>query len=65
MQIQPWDRDGAVGVINAGIGNDAHHYYQFRLQDYMGSNEGVNRNSTYVYGSIEGNVKDIWIGTPT
>ena len=57
VQIQPWDRDGAVGVINAGIGNDAHHYYQFRLQDYMGSNEGVNRNSTYVYGSIEGNVK--------
>lgn len=57
VQIQPWDRDGAVGVINAGIGNDAHHYYQFRLQDYMGSNEGANRNSTYVYGSIEGNVK--------
>ena len=23
VQIQPWDRDGAVGVINAGIGNDA------------------------------------------
>ena len=39
VQIQPWDRDGAVGVINAGIGNDAHHYYQFRLQGFERGSE--------------------------
>ena len=55
VQIQPWDRDGPVGVINAGIGNDAHHYYQFSMEDYLTNrNKGVNKNGTFVYGSVEG-----------
>ena len=54
VQLQPWDRNGPVGVINAGLGNDHHHYYQFRLDDYLHENKGTNRNGTYVYGSVEG-----------
>ncbi len=57
VQIQPWDRNGPVGLIDAGIGNDAHRYYQFRMEDYLRENKGVTRNSTYVYGSVEGRVK--------
>ena len=57
VQIQPWDRNGPIGVIDAGIGNDAHRYYQFRMEDYLRENKGVTRNSTYVYGAVEGRVK--------
>ena len=57
VQLQPWDRNGVVGVINAGIGYDVHHYYQFAMQDYLFKNKGHNENSTYIYGSVEGKVR--------
>lgn len=57
VQIQPWDRNGVVGLINAGIGFDVHHYYQFGMQEYLYKNKGHNENSTYVYGSVEGKVR--------
>lgn len=56
VQIQPWDRNSVVGVINAGIGNDMHHYYYFTPNQYLNKSKGENRNSTYVYGSIRGSV---------
>ena len=57
VQIQPWDREGVVGVIDAGIGNDLMHYYQFTPSNYLKSNNGTNKSSTYVYGSVEGHLK--------
>lgn len=61
VQIQPWDRDGPVGVINAGIGNDAHHYYQFSMEDYLTNrNKGVNKNGTFVYGSRRRKIQEIF-----
>lgn len=57
VQLQPWNREGAVGVINAGIGNDHHHYYNFRLPDYLQEYKGENRNSTYIYGSVKGKLR--------
>lgn len=58
VQMQPWDRDAVVGTIDAGVGLDNHHYYQFNMDQYLtGNTEGVNRNSFYVYGSIAGKLK--------
>lgn len=58
LQIQPWDRNGVVGLIDAGAGLDNHHYYQFNLNQYLsGNNKGVNKTSFYVYGAIEGQFK--------
>ncbi len=58
IQLQPWDRNGIVGVIDGGIGMDNHHYYQFRPGDYLSGNlKGVNKTSYYVYGSAEGKLK--------
>lgn len=56
LQIQPWDRNGAVGVINAGIGHDMHYFSGFAMDDYFSGIRGVKKNSTYVYGSLEGSV---------
>ncbi|MFI3330856.1 MAG: putative porin [Rikenellaceae bacterium] len=58
MQFQPWSRNGVVGLINAGIGVDYNHYYQFNIDQYQtGNTDGVNEMSYYVYGSIEGKIK--------
>lgn len=56
VQIQPWDREGAVGVINAGIGYDMHLYSQFQPEDYLTQASAAKRNDTYVYGSLRGKV---------
>ena len=58
IQIQPWDREGIIGVIDAGIGNDIYHYYQFRLNDYLKPSGGQNQSSTFIYGSLEGQFRE-------
>ena len=35
VQAQPWDRNGVVGTIDAGVGLDLHTYSQFELDDYL------------------------------
>ena len=58
VQIQPWDREGVVGVIDAGVGLDNHRYYQLSLNDYLtGERKAVSKTSYYAYGSIEGRFK--------
>lgn len=58
VQLQPWDRDGVIGVIDAGVGMDNHRYYQFSLGDYLTSQrKAVTKTSYYVYGSIDGRIK--------
>lgn len=56
VQIQPWDRDGVVGVIDAGVGHEMHHYQQFKLQNYLYDLQNDKQNSTYFYGAIQGHV---------
>lgn len=61
MQIQPWDRNGVIGLIDVGAGVDAHHYYQFNMDQYQTGNiDGENKTSFYVYGSIEGKLKEFF-----
>ena len=58
LQIQPWDRNGVIGLVNGGVGVDVHHYYQFGMDRYLtGNHKGENKVSYYAYGSIEGKIK--------
>ncbi len=58
IQLQPWDREGVIGVIDGGIGMDNHYYYQFRQGDYLtGKVKGIRKTGYYVYGSVDGKIK--------
>ncbi len=58
VQAQPWDRDGVVGTLDAGIGIDLHTYSQFRLENYLsGDYEKVKKTSWFAYGSVGGKIK--------
>ena len=58
VQIQPWDRNGAVSTIDAGIGVDLHTYSYLRLKDYLtGKMTRDKRTSWYIYGSTGGKIK--------
>ncbi len=57
VQLQPWDRNGVIGTIDAGAGMDMHKFYMFN-PDYFISGTGheQNENSYYVYGSVDGKI---------
>ena len=58
VQAQPWDRNGVVGTIDAGIGIDLHTYSQFELSDYLtGSYSKVKKTSYFAYGAVSGKIK--------
>ncbi|MFI3266304.1 MAG: putative porin [Rikenellaceae bacterium] len=57
VQIQPWDRDGIIGLINAGVGYDAHRYYMFGMERYLNTTKGVSKQTSYFYGSVQGKFK--------
>jgi hypothetical protein len=55
IQLQPYDRDGVVGLIDAGAGVDVHRYYVLRPEDYLtGRRKGVTTTDSYVDGAING-----------
>lgn len=60
MQLQPYNREGILGLISAGIGNRSSQYYYY-VPDFQQSRWGdggsQNRNTTYLYGSINGKFK--------
>lgn len=59
MQLQPYDRDGILGLISAGIGMDFSAYYQrvpINYRDMYGGGR-MNRTTTYLYGGVEGKFK--------
>ncbi len=58
LQIQPWNRNGIIGTIDAGIGYSFNHYYNFSLGQYLNADlKGNRKNDAYVYGSLEGKLK--------
>ena len=58
VQAQPWDRNGVVGTLDAGVGLDLHTYSQFELNDYLtGKYTKVNKTSWFAYGSVSGKIK--------
>ncbi len=57
IQIQPYDREGIIGLIDAGAGMDVHRYYMFRPSSYLtGRHDGEIRTDYYLDGSIRGRV---------
>lgn len=58
-QIQPYNRDGAIGLISGGIGTEfAHYYYDVpeKYKEQFGNGGKQNKNSTYIYGSLDGKI---------
>lgn len=59
-QLQPYNRDGILGLLTAGIGNANSQYTSDTIpQQYsiFGKGGKTGRNSTYLYGSAEGAFK--------
>ncbi|GHU98160.1 hypothetical protein FACS1894159_00230 [Bacteroidia bacterium] len=55
MQLQPWERESIVGVIDGGVGLDNHLYGQFRPGNYLTGSAGKeSKQSWYIYGSAQG-----------
>ncbi len=54
VQIQPFDRDGIIGTIDAGVGMDNHIYYQFVPDFYLQGLRNVKKTEYYAYGAVEG-----------
>lgn len=58
VQAQPWDRNGVVGTLDAGIGLDLHTYSQFELDNYLtGKYTKEKKTSWFAYGSVSGKIK--------
>lgn len=59
MQLQPYNRNGALGLVTAGIGNEHNNYYYYVPEAYRemyGAGGKQSKNSVYVYGKLEGAV---------
>ncbi|MDR2912851.1 MAG: putative porin [Alistipes sp.] len=56
IQMQPWDRGGAIGTIDAGVGVDMRKFYRFSADQYLTGAEGraVSQTEYYAYGGIDG-----------
>ena len=58
VQVQPWDRNGVISTIDAGVGIDLHTYSYLRLEDYIaGKMTRDKRTSWYAYGATGGHIK--------
>ncbi len=58
VQIQPWNRSGAIGTIDAGVGMDVRRYYQFSPDQYLVGSRGrdVKETEYYLYAQVDGNL---------
>lgn len=59
VQIQPYDRNGVVGLISAGVGGEFSTYDQnvpVAYRELLGFGGKMNENSLFVYGDIDGKV---------
>jgi hypothetical protein len=56
IQIQPWNRDGIIGTIDAGIGHAMHRYYMESMhREYIyTARQQDKKNDSYLYGSVQG-----------
>lgn len=58
VEAQPWDRNGVVGTIDAGVGFDLHTYSQFNADDYLsGGYRKEKKSDFYVYGAVRGKIR--------
>lgn len=61
VQAQPWDRNGVVGTLDAGVGIDMYTYSQFGIDDYLSGAYKKHKETTYyAYGAVSGKIKK-WV----
>lgn len=57
-QLQPYNRNGILGLVTAGVGNESNTYYSTptpeQYQPQYGTGGNMGRNTTYLYGAAEG-----------
>jgi hypothetical protein len=58
VQLQPWDRRGVVGTIDAGVGMDMMQFYNFAFDQYLTGVDNAAKKQTYyyVYGGAAGHI---------
>lgn len=56
IQLQPYDRNGIIGTIDAGVGFKNEKYYNFKMPDYISPSDTEKENSIYVFGNIGGKI---------
>lgn len=59
MQLQPYNRNGALGLVTAGAGYERNSYSYYVPEEYResyGRGGKQHKNSIYVYGRLEGAV---------
>ncbi len=60
VQLQPYNRDGALGLISAGVGAEFDSYYgevvPTQYNEEFGAGGKFSTNSTYIYGDLQGQV---------
>lgn len=54
-QLQPFNRDGVLGLIGGGIGYENSGYYYFKPENYLTVSEKEQKKSMFVYGDAGGN----------
>ncbi|MEG1649040.1 MAG: putative porin [Rikenellaceae bacterium] len=57
LQLQPYNREGAFGLVDGGIGYTHESYYNFQPSDYIFKSKNTTRSSVYVYANGGGQVK--------
>lgn len=58
VQAQPWDRNGVVGTIDAGIGIDNYTYSQLAPGGYMTGRLAKDKKTAwYAYGAVSGKIR--------
>lgn len=53
-QLQPFNREGILGLIGGGIGYENNGYYYFKPDSYLITNEKEQKKSLFIYGDAAG-----------
>ncbi len=56
IQLQPYSRDGLLGLVTAGAGYLSEHFYHFTPSEFISPSSGVTENSIFLYGDISGSL---------
>lgn len=59
VQLQPYNRNGILGLVTAGLGYEHNNYYYYVPEDLevtYGNGKNKTKSSVYAYGSLEGAV---------
>ncbi len=57
VQLQPWNREGVVGTVTGGVGQNWYLYSQFRPRDYVtGRQQNAKESGYFAYAGVGGKI---------